>query len=301
MNTLIAAAAAVGAGLFLATGGVIQQRQASQRPSGEGVKLFWHLVTNRLWLLGIGAAVISYGLQAVALSYGTLVLVQPLIVSELLFAVPFSVRLRGLRLHAREWLACGAVVVGLAVGIVAANPHGGDPLQPFTVWIPALIGVLVLAAASLFAARVVHGPVKASAFAFAGAVVMGMQTALYASTIALIRQGFWQVFLHWQPYVLVVASIAGTLLIQKSFQAGPLAASTPVIDATLPIVAITLGVWLFNEQVRTSLFGLTGGVVGVILLIAGIILLDTSPVVRREEQIEEEQQEKTVEEEHKTG
>ncbi|MDN5750369.1 MAG: DMT family transporter [Pseudonocardia sp.] len=297
MDTLIAAAAAVGAGMLLAVAGVLQQRSASRRPSGEGLAMAGHLLRDRIWLLGISAAVASYGLQALALTFGTLTLVQPLIVSELLFAVPVSVRLRGLRLRPRDWLAIVAIIVGLTVGIVSADPQGGEPRQPFLAWVPALVAVVVVAGGALVAARTLRGPVKASMYALAAAVVLGTQSALFAATIAYLRTDIAGAFTHWETYTLVVASLIGLLLIQKAFQSGPLAASTSVTDAVLPLVAISLGVGLFGEQITTTVPGLTGAAVGLALLITGIVGLDTSPVVRKEQRIERREQRKTAERE----
>lgn len=292
MSVLVSVAAAVAAGMFLAIGGVVQQREASQRPRGEGaLVLMGHLLRDRYWLLGIGSAAASYGFQALALAFGPLALVQPLIVSELLFAVPFSVRLRGLRLRPKDWLAAGAVVAGLAVGIGSAQPHGGDPLRPITAWIPTLVGVAVLVAASILTARMVRGPARASVLALGGALVMATQSGLYRATIGLIKHGFWQTFVHWQPYLLIATSIAGVLLIQNAFHAGPLAASSPVIDAVLPMASVVIGVWVLGEQIRTSVSGLAGGAAGVVLLVVGIIGLDTSPVVRKTQRIERAEQE----------
>jgi FtsH-binding integral membrane protein len=184
-----------------------------------------------------------------------------------------------------------AVVVGLAVGIVAANPKQGASVQPITTWAPALAAIAFITLVSLVVAKKTEGPVTASAFALAGAVVMGLQSALYASTIHMLQQDLWGLFAHWEPYALVIASALGAFLIQNAFQSGPLAASTPVIDATLPLVAIGLGVGIFNESVRTSTLGLLGGVVGIVMVVAGIVGLDTSPVVRKEQEIEREQRE----------
>ena len=292
-STVISAVAAVLAGLFLATCGVLQQRAASKRSSSErmSLRLVRALVTDRTWLAGIASAGASYGFQAVALAFGPLVLVQPLVVSELLFAVPVSVRIRGLRLRPRDWGAVAAVVVGLAVGIVAADPQQGQPIQPITSWAPALVAVAVVVGLCLLVARVVEGPPMASAYAVAGACTMGLQSALYAATIALIKKEQLALFATWEPYALIIASLIGAFLIQNAFQSGPLAASTPVIDATLPLVAIGLGVGLFGEHIRTSLLGLAGATVGLLLVLGGIVGLDTSPVVRREQRLQEQEQE----------
>jgi drug/metabolite transporter (DMT)-like permease len=191
MSTLIAVFAAVGAGMLLATGGILQQRATSRRPAGER-RLALHIVTDRTWLLGIAAAAGSYGMQAVALSFGPLALVQPLLVTELVFAVPVSVRLRKLRLRARDWISVGAVAGGLAVSIVAADPRGGDPPAPFPVWVVPLAVVGGLAGLGVAVARFARGPARATALATAGAVVMAMQSALYNATIALKRPSGWR-------------------------------------------------------------------------------------------------------------
>ena len=299
MHIMISAIAAVAAGLCLATAGVLQQRSASRRPSDErmSLTLMRRLVADRTWLLGICAAVLSYGFQAVALTFGPLTLVQPLVVSELLFAVPVSVRLRDLRLRKRDWLAVGSVVAGLAVGIVAADPQEGNPIQPITTWAPALGGVVVLVGGAVVVAKRLEGPPKASAFALAGACTMGLQSALYAATLAFLRKELWGVFLHWETYALIVASLVGMFLIQNAFQSGPLAASTPLIDSVLPLVAIALGVGLFGESIRATWWGLGGAALGLVLLIVGIVALDTSPVVRKEQRLEKEEQERTAERE----
>ena len=124
----ISVIAAVIAGGCFAAGGVLQQRVASARPDDESLSLslLADLARRPLWLAGIGMAVLSYGFQALALAYGPLALVQPLIVTELIFAIPISVRLHGMRLHRREWAGALAVAGGLALAIVAAHPRGGQ-------------------------------------------------------------------------------------------------------------------------------------------------------------------------------
>lgn len=286
----ISAIAALLAGLCLAATGVLQQRAARARPPSErGLRLISHLVRDKRWLTGIGAAVLSYAFQAVALATGPLTLVQPLIVSELLFALPVSTRMRGRRLSGRDWASVGTVVAGLAIGIVAAHPRGGDPLQPFAAWRWALVAVAVVVAAAVGASHLIRGPVKASVLAFAGAVVMGTQSGLYSSTIAMLRHDVGGTFASWQPWALIVASFLGLYLVQNAYQAGPLAASMPVMDATLPLVSVGLGIGLFGETVRTGTPGLAGAVVGVVLLIVGIVLLDTSPNVRQEDEVEQQE------------
>lgn len=288
-SIFIAVLAAIAAGMALATTGVLQQRAASSRPSDEqfSLQMLVRLAHNKTWLLGIGAAVLSYGFQALALAFGPLALVQPLIVSELLFAVPISAKLRGIQLGTREWTAMVVIVAGLAVGITAADPHKANPLVPLSLWAYALGGIAVLVTVAVLIGRRLTGPAKASMFALAGASTMALQSALYKATITGLERDKVGVFLHWQTYALIIVSFLGLYLVQNAYQAGPLAASMPVMDATLPTVAIALGVGLFGEPIRTSFWGLAGASAGLALLITGIVALDTSGAVRRQQEIED--------------
>ncbi len=294
LNVVLSAGAAVVAGALLAITGLLHQRAASSRPQGEqfSLRMLVALAHNKLWLIGIGTVVLSYGFQGIALALGPLVLVQPLIVTELIFAVPISVRLRGLQLRRREWLAVFAVVGGLAIGIVSARPVEGDPVQPLSVWSYGLVAVGAVVALSIAVGLAVRGPARASTFALAGATVLALQSALFSATIALLRREGAATFGGWEPYALIVASLLGGYLVQNAYHAGPLAASMPVMDVVLPLGAIALGVGIFNEQVRTSALALTGASLGLVILLAGIIALDTSPLVRREQRIEHEEQDR---------
>lgn len=291
-DTVIACAAAIAAGLALAATGLLQQYAARDRPSRErgSPKLILKLLQSKIWLAGAAAALISYAFQAVALTFGPLALVQPIVLSELIFAVPISVRLRGLRLHAREWTAVVAVVAGLALAIGSAYPRGGDPTQAITDWAYVLGSVTLVAGAGILIARFISAPVKASLLAFGGAAILGMQSALFDATIALIRTSWVTALTSWEPYALTVASFVGLFLIQNAYQAGTLAASMPVMDVTVPLTAILIGIMLFDEVVRTAPLAVAGALLGLGIAGTGIVMLDLSPVVRREQRVESQAQ-----------
>lgn len=280
---LIAVLAAAAAGACFAVGGILQQRVASTRPEGESLspRLLQDLVRQRLWLAGIALAFLSYGFQALALAFGPLSLVQPILVSELLFALPVSARLGQLKFGIRSWLGAVAVASGLAAAIAAASPSQGNPSATTTGWAILVAAVVVTAAVSLLVSRRVDGPARASLFAAAGAVVMGAQSALFAVTIAHLQEGVVPLFTAWQTYLLVVASIGGLLLLQSAYQSGPLGASMPVIDTVEPAVAIIVGVVLFQEALADGMWRHVIAGLGVVLAIVGIVTLDTSPVMQR--------------------
>ena len=91
--------AAIAAGCTFAVGSVLQQSAAREEPSENSLslRLLVGLAHRPRWLIGIAGDFFSFGLQALALAFGPLALVQPLAVTGLLFAIPLAVRWRGNR------------------------------------------------------------------------------------------------------------------------------------------------------------------------------------------------------------
>ena len=86
--------------------------------------MFATLLRRPLWWAGTAVAVAGYGFQALALVKGSLIVVQPLLVSALLFALPLSARLAGRRVTRREWLWAALLTVSLASHASSAARNG---------------------------------------------------------------------------------------------------------------------------------------------------------------------------------
>src|SRR5439155_1969320 len=97
--------------------------------------LLGRLLRNPGWVLGLGCDVLGYLLQFVALGHGPLVVVQPLLVCGLLFALPLGAAWAGRRLGRRDWVAALMVCVGLAVFLTVAGPRSGHNNVRPLVWI----------------------------------------------------------------------------------------------------------------------------------------------------------------------
>ena len=273
--------AALAAGCTFAVGSVLQQRAAREQP--EELSLSWRLLVGlarrRLWLLGIGSDAVSFALQALALAFGPLALVQPLAVTGLLLSIPLAVRWRGRQLHAREWLATVGVAAGLAAFLVAAAPSEGIAETSWLRWVLILIAVGGLMAFGVAVGQLTVGPVRASSYGLSAGAAFGLLAALTKTSTHLLGQGAGTFFTSWQPYAMAVVAVAGAIVQQSAFQAGPLPASVPVMDAVEPAIAVCIGVFAFNEHVGTSPAALAFQAIGILLLLAGIVTLDRSPVV----------------------
>ena len=139
----IAALLAVGAAFFIAIGDVIHQRSA-QEVTDEPVShvdLFLRLLRDRRWWLGSIVAAVGFGLQAAALGFGSVLLVQALLVTSLLFALPINARLSHRRVTRWEWTWAALLAAAVAVIVIVGNPTAGHSRASLETW-TAVIAVL---------------------------------------------------------------------------------------------------------------------------------------------------------------
>lgn len=278
---LIAVLAAIAAGSSFSVGAVLQQSAARQMP--EDVALSWRLIATLVrrpvWLLGIGSDFVSFGLQALALAFGPLALVQPLLVCGLLVALPVAVRMRRRRLGAREWLGTVGVAGGLAMFLAAASPSAGTGLPSTGKWIGIIIAIGALMLVATGIGRAASGTLRPTMYAVAAGASFGLLAALTKTSTTLLGQGAVTFFTSWEPYSMAVVAALGAIVQQSAFQAGPLPVSLPVMDAMEPAVATLLGVIAFGEHVSLGSGSLTLEFVGMLALLGGIVTLDRSPLI----------------------
>jgi len=282
-TTAIAVLAALAAAASFGVAAALQHRQARLTPDAGGVRLLARLAAQPLWLAGIALAAIAYGMQALALAFGPLALVAPIVATDLLFALPVAARWSR-PLCARDWLGCVLTAGGVAAFLAATPPSPGRSGAPAKDWLLAFAVVGLAGALALTAGRLAAGPVRAALTAIAAGAVFGLTAAVTLSFTRLLRAiGPGATLAHWQPWALLALGTAGLLLSASAFQAGALAASLPVMDTVEPVSGVLLGTLLFGERLATSPAGLTIQLAGAVAAIAGIALLGRyagAPVVR---------------------
>ncbi|TSE01418.1 hypothetical protein FOS14_02365 [Skermania sp. ID1734] len=269
------ACAVVGAFLF-ACAAVAQQRAASSVPEGDS--LVSGLVRNPRWWAGIIGDGGGYLMQVIALALGSVLVVQPILVSALVFALPLSARFSGHRIDARTWTIALALTTALAVFLVVGDPTAGDTSAPLRAWLlplSALLAVVALATAAGLA-RIDAGW-RALLLGTASGLLYGLAAALTKYVTDLFDHGLLAVIGAWQTWVLVAAGIAGVYLQQRAFQVGPLSASLPAVSIAEPIGAAFIGMAVLDERLRANSAGLA------ITLVAGIVMIVTTILLSRSE------------------
>ena len=283
MATAIAIVLALCAACCFALGSLVQQGAARQT-HGRALRLglLVSLARDRRWLGGLALTVFSFGVQAAALAFGPLALVQPLATLDVLFALPLIARLNRRPLTRRSIGGGLCVAAGMAVFVAVSPPTNGVGAPGLTAWTPALVGIGALTAACAFAALHVRGTARIIVLAAAAAVVYGLLDALTKSTVDMLPVRGAGVLATWEPYALGVAGILGGLFGQSAFNAGPLSLSLPVVDMVEPTAAVVLAAAVFHESLARSPWQLAVQLAGAATAVSGIALLSHSSVVLTE-------------------
>ena len=253
-HALVVAAALAGA-VFTAIGIVVRQRATMDVPHDQGVStvMVATLLRRRLWWAGTGAAVTGYAFQAVALAYGSLILVAPLLVSALLFALPLSARLAHRRVTRAEWGWAVLLTFALAVFVALARTEPGDyeGSEPTAVIVAGISIVFVLCC--LAVAVRLTGWRRAILLAVAVGVLFGVVAVLTKIVMHILRMdGGARLLATPLLYVLIVVAVIATLLQQSAFHAGSLRASVPAMLVLEPVVAVFLGEVVLGEHLAVS-------------------------------------------------
>ena len=255
MEWVASHALAIGSALlaaFWAAVGIVVRQRAIQGEAGSpedsgAIVTSW--VRRPSWWAGTLGAVGGYVFQALALAHGSLLLVQPLLVSSLLFVLPLGARFSNQHVRARDWCWALVLTTALTVFVLVGQPREGHYRPPVPAWSVALIGSVPVVIVCVLAARRMAGRPRAMLLATAVAVLLGMIAVLTkVSTHRLAVRGWHGLLTVPAPYLLVVLAITVTVLQQSAFHAGALQASVPIMLVGEPVVAVLLGVLILGEH-----------------------------------------------------
>ncbi|MFF2851780.1 DMT family transporter [Streptomyces sp. NPDC058001] len=275
---------AVCAACCLGFGFVLQQNVAQQAPLSDFLspRLLLDLVKVPRWLGGIGLMVCGMVLGALALGHGQVSLVEPLLATNLLFALALSRHQTKQPLGRQGWAGLVLLAGGVTAFIVAGQPHGGaavsDPLRHWLI-IGIMLGLALLLTTFAKRSRLSAGPVL---LALAAGLLYGVQDALTrVSGQRFSEGGLASLIVSWQPYGVLVLGVTGLVLVQSAFETAPLRMSLPALTAAQPLAGIVCGVGFLGDQLRMDAGALAWQATGLAAIVAGIVLLGMHPAMPR--------------------
>lgn len=237
----------------------VQHQAAEKAPESAQsvVALLGYLVRRPLWLLGQFLATCAFALHASALHAGPIAVVQPIVVSGIVWAVPARAAISQRMPSVTELRAVLVTAAGLAVFLVASDPTAGEDASLGAGTIALIgLGVLVAVAAEVAASRVSEPRRKAFFLGVVGGVLFGLVAGFLKLTLQELNDGgLGAMLLAWPTYGVLLAGAGGVLTNQRAYRTAGLSASMPALNIVNGLTSLVIGFTVFSEVPRhTPLF-----------------------------------------------
>ncbi len=269
---------ALGAATLFALTAALQHRSASRerRLGVADPRLLLRLLTRPLWLSSLLSNAGAVALQIAAFRAGTLVIVQALIVSSIVLAIPLEAALNGRRVQPRQLAGGSLAAIGLAVFVAFAHPASGISAPPFGEWLTVTLASAAVVLACLLGARTSAAHARAIFLGLGTGVVYGLAAALLKACSEQLSHPV-ALLASWPVYLLIALGIFGVILNQNVYQAGALAPGLTSMTLAEPLTALAIGVAIFREHIPLSPENAGGIVAALVSLPVALWLIHTSP------------------------
>jgi drug/metabolite transporter (DMT)-like permease len=231
------------------------QHQAAETapPSVVGAwHLLGHLVRRPIWLAGQVLGSLALVFHALALHSGPIALVQPLVISGIVLAVPVRAAIARTLPPRRDVIAVLIAAVGLAVFLVVSDPSAGRGTGLGALALTLVLGCLVVSTIGIaIAQRLADPTLRAFILGACAGIFFALVAVLLKMSLELSSQdGLARLLASWPVYLLVLAGVGGILCNQLAYRSARLASSMPVLNVVDCLVALAFGYVVFHEVPR---------------------------------------------------
>ena len=263
------------AAFLFALAATLQQKGALNLPTislADPMSLV-RLVGQKVWLLGTVALFAGYLFQAGALDRGRLSVIQPLLVTTVVFALPLGYFLTKQHVGRREVIGAIVIILGLGLFVYFGDPAGGKENAPNDEW-----AIAIAALAALSAILLVFGSrgglsMKAAVYGTVAGLMFGLSSALTKPTLDYLHESVSTMISHWECYALAIAGVGGFVLQQVSLGTGRLAPSVATVSVANPLVGILLGILLLDERLSRPAWHVVLAVIALGLALVGAVVI----------------------------
>jgi drug/metabolite transporter (DMT)-like permease len=267
------------AAFFFALAATLQQKGAlgMGEVSLGSPSSFVTLAKQKWWLLGTLALLAGYAFQAIALGNGRLAVIQPLLVTTIVFALPLGYFLTSQEIHRREVLGAAVVVLGLAIFTVIGEAAEGNDNAPADEWAVAVVVFTSIALVLLVLGGRGTLVRKAALYGASAGVLFGLSAALCKPTVEILdADGVAGVLESWELYAFAAAGIVAFVVQQVSLATGKLAASVATVSVCNPLVGIVIGTLLLDERLAEPTWHKLVAYSGLALALVGAVVISLS-------------------------
>ena len=238
-------------------------------------RAFAKLLTNKVWLVGLGAQMVGVLLQAAALDRGRVAIIQPLLVTTVIWAMPLGYFLTNQTITRRHIFGAAVVVGGLAIFASFGDPAGGVDNAPGSAWVSAFVVLGTICACLLLFGRRGDVSAQAAVYGTIAGILYGVSATLMKPVVEQLHSdGAASVLGGWELWVMAIGGLGGFYIQQISLATGRLVTSVATVSVTNPVVSVLLGVLILQERLdQPPAWHVVLAVGGLALALFGAVLI----------------------------
>ena len=274
----MAAFLALVAAICFALAATLQQRGqftlAREGAAVQGVAGLFRLVAVPVWLLGTVIALVGYATQGAALDRGRLVVVQPLMVTTIVWALPLGYWLTSQHVVRRQVLGAAAVVVGLAMFVLVGDPDAGVDDASTRGLVTAAVVISAVVVVLMLWLRTKSAPaLRAAVLGLCAGLLFGLSATFAKPVINDLHDGIAAAAEDWRTWALLGFGFAAFLIQQLSLATGQLAPAMAAVSVSNPAISVILGLLLFQERLTRPGWHVVVAGAALVAALGGAILI----------------------------
>ena len=274
----MAALLALLSAVWFALSAALQQRgQFALAHSGtpvEGVAGLVRLLAVPVWLLGTLVLFLGYATQGAALDRGKLVVVQPLMVTTIVWALPLGHWLTRQQVVPRQVLGACVVVAGLAMFVLVGDPDAGVDSAKTRDLVIATVIIAAIVVALLVWLRGKSAPaLRAAILGVCAGLFFGLSASFAKPVIDDLHVSVGDAAGAWQTWALLGFGFVAFVIQQLSLATGQLAPAMAAVSVANPAVSVVLGILLFDERLTRPAWHVLVAVAALVAALAGAVLI----------------------------
>jgi drug/metabolite transporter (DMT)-like permease len=226
-----------------------------------------------VWLLGTLVLLAGYATQGAALDRGRLVVIQPLLVTTIVWALPLGYLLTSQHVDRRQVAGAGVVVVGLAMFVLIGDPDAGVDAAATEGLVAATLVICLMVGLLLWALRRMSRSSRAAVLGVCAGLFFGLSASFAKPVLNDLHGGLGEAAGDWRSWALIAFGFVGFVIQQMSLATGQLAPAMAAVSVANPVVSVVLGILLFEERLTRPGWHVVVAFAALLAALAGAALI----------------------------
>ncbi|HEY7619547.1 MAG TPA: DMT family transporter [Solirubrobacteraceae bacterium] len=240
----------------------------------KGVVQLFKLVLVPAWLLGTLILLVGYATQGAAIDRGKLVVVQPLLVTTIVWALPLGYLLTNQQVTRRQVLGAFVVVVGLALFVLVGDPDAGvDDTSTRNFVVASLVICAIVVVLLLWVRRQRAPALRAAVLGGCSGLLFGLSATFDKPVINDLHVSLGDAATDLATWALLGFGFAAFLIQQLSLGTGQLAPAMAAVSVANPGVSVVLGILLYEERLTRPAWHVLVAVTALLAALAGATII----------------------------